>query len=269
MSDSLIDPISGEITPAAPRTVSFEGALVPQEAAPIVPYGSRTMGSVWAALAQAQAEIKPPARDKEAKITSRDRGSYSYRYAPLEAVLAAVTPPLAKHGLGKLQYPFRRGASWFLRTIIFHAESQEWVGCDYPLFSDGPQFAGMQRFQSAVTYARRNGLTLLCAISPVDDDDANVADATATPAQTTAQASAERPERALYRRIAADIDSCESIEMLDQFGAHAPGHQDDMARILAVPNSGPAAVRKLIERDDARRQMILSTDGKDGQGEMT
>jgi hypothetical protein len=163
-----IDHETGEIVEvSAPRLSTPQ---VPQ----MMPLASMDVGvdQVCAALAKAQGEFEAPKRTKPAKISgqTRDGRSYEYKYmyAPLEEIIRAVQKPMAEAGLSRQQYLVSRGNQWFVRTIIWHLSGQ-WISSDYPVFPEantGPKFA------AAVTYAKRQGLSLAVCLSPEDDLDA-------------------------------------------------------------------------------------------------
>jgi hypothetical protein len=110
-----------------------------------------------AALAAAQGEF--PAITKSKVVKS---GAYSYSYAPLDAILAAVKPALEKHGLAVVQLLDGPG----LRTELRH-KSGGVIGATFPF--DAP--AKAQELGSLVTYLRRYALSAILGIAAEDDDD--------------------------------------------------------------------------------------------------
>ena len=119
------------------------------------------LGPLAAALAKAQASFPPIVRDKE--VAGR---SYSYKYAPLDAILAAVREPLSTNGLAIAQ-PLE-GAD--LVTLLLH-ESGATLTARTPL----PPWDGVQQYGSMVTYIRRYALTAMLGIATEDDDDGEAA----------------------------------------------------------------------------------------------
>ena len=95
-----------------------------------------------------------------------------YKYAKLDAVLDAVRPTLAKHGLAvqqpQVEPPTRDSVA--VATILMHrsGHSERWVTV-MPSPTD-PQGVG-----SALTYLRRYSLSSALSISTQDDDDATSA----------------------------------------------------------------------------------------------
>lgn len=129
--------------------------------------------NLHSALAAAQGEFEPIKRDKSVTVTMKSGGKYSFSYAPLESILHAVTPALSRHGLSLTQATTAlESGKEFLKTTLRHA-SGETLENLIPIFvrDDGPQAYG-----SALTYARRYGVTLLLCISADDDDDGNAAE---------------------------------------------------------------------------------------------
>lgn len=126
---------------------------------------SEKIGAIAAALAAAQGEIRNPAKDKTAKITSQ-KGQYSYTYADFATSLDAIRPVLAKYKLAIVQAPFMRDNFVMLETRIIH-ESGEWLGNEYPV----GMIADHRTMGSALSYARRYALFPLLAVQGEDDDD--------------------------------------------------------------------------------------------------
>lgn len=124
------------------------------------------------ALAAAQGEFEPIKRDKTVSVTMRAGGKYTFSYAPLESILRAVSPALSKHGLALTQATVPGEGKEFVETTLRHAGG-ETLANRIPIFvrDEGPQAYG-----SALTYARRYGVTLLLCVSADDDDDGNAAE---------------------------------------------------------------------------------------------
>lgn len=127
---------------------------------------------ISAALAAAQGEFGAVTRDKTVTVTMKSGGKYTFSYAPLESILHAVKPALSKNGLSLTQAMIVIDGKDFVETTLRHSSGQT-ISNRIPLFvkDDGPQAYG-----SALTYARRYGVTLLLCISADDDDDGNAAE---------------------------------------------------------------------------------------------
>lgn len=132
------------------------------------------------ALAQAQGEFQTIPRDRTVTVQLKDKqtgaakGSYTFRYAPLETILEKTRPALSKAGLALVQFPVmveERGAMVeMLRTVLLFGE--EWLACDVPVFQ-GTGDNRSQAYASGVTYSRRYGVTLLLCVAADEDDDGN------------------------------------------------------------------------------------------------
>jgi hypothetical protein len=144
---------------------SFGGLQYIPEAAP------PPQSEIQAALAKAQGEFEPIKRDKTVSVTMKSGGKYTFSYAPLESILHAVMPALSANGLSLTQAIYANGKE-YVETTLRHA-SGEVLSNRIPIFvrDDGPQAYG-----SALTYARRYGVTLLLCVSADDDDDGNAAE---------------------------------------------------------------------------------------------
>lgn len=147
---------------------------------------SPNIAQISDALAQAQAEMTHPLKDKVAKIKSAN-ADYSYNYADLASVLDAVRPSLNKHGIAILQAPQVAGEQLTVTTTLVHS-SGEWIESELSNYVD-PQ-AKIQTLGSAITYLRRYALQSIAGVTAEDDDDGNAASGTA------GASSERRPARA-------------------------------------------------------------------------
>ena len=128
---------------------------------------------------------------------------YTFRYASLASVHAAIRKPLADNGLAYTQVL----DSWepgkiVLITTLMHASGQ-FMRSVFPLAAQ----QNMQAFGSALTYAKRYSLSAIVGIASDEDDDGQAASASRNNNQR-AQASAivhhphPRPNIASQRRPA-------------------------------------------------------------------
>lgn len=124
--------------------------------------------NIYSALAAAQSEMKPAAKD----VTNPH---FKSKYADLASVMAASVPYLTKHGIAVLQPPHDEEGSLYVKTILAHGDSGSTLECRIPLIIAKND---MQGYGSAVTYARRYGLMAMAGIA-ADDDDGNAAAAAA------------------------------------------------------------------------------------------
>ncbi|MEH2294014.1 ERF family protein [Nostoc sp.] len=96
---------------------------------------------------------------------------FKKKYATLDAVLAAVTPALGKHGLVIIQTTEICEGKTVLQTHLYH-ESGESITSNYPL----PEISDSQKFGAALTYARRYAVCAILSVTADEDDDAQIAD---------------------------------------------------------------------------------------------
>ena len=152
------------------------------EAPSVLRKSSPTIGKLAAALAKAQAAIKPAAKDSKNPF-------FNSSYADLASVWDAIREPLSANGLSVMQTPLPTdGKKIKLRTILAH-ESGEYVastlvmcpgrwesgrdanGNKANVLIDDPTPQGVG---SCLTYARRYALAAIVGVCS-DDDDGNAA----------------------------------------------------------------------------------------------
>jgi hypothetical protein len=119
---------------------------------------------ICAAYVAAFAEI-------EAATKSAVNPHFKSRYADLPAVIDAIKPHLAKHGLSFMQCPRPADSGVSIETILIHAGGEK--------LSMGVLFVPANKqdahgYGSALTYARRYALQT-CFGLPTEDDDGNAA----------------------------------------------------------------------------------------------
>jgi len=129
---------------------------------------SDAIDALAAALAAAQGEYPAIPRDTTVKIRTKSGGEYTFQYAPLDTILQALRPVLAKHGLAVMQ-DIEGGA---VSTTILHTSGQWWNGAQVLIPPDEP---GPKPIGSALTYASRYSLRAALMIATDDDDDATTA----------------------------------------------------------------------------------------------
>jgi hypothetical protein len=117
---------------------------------------------IGAALATAQQEFGVIARTRKGQV-----GPRVYLYADLADVVAAVRPALNKHGIGYTQSVVMVDGSLMLLTTLWHKSGQQ-LRSAVPLVM-APDRGGPQGMGSALTYARRYGLS--CATGTVSEED--------------------------------------------------------------------------------------------------
>lgn len=119
-----------------------------------------TIGNLAAALAKVQAQMPTVGKGKTANT-----GSFSYKYADLADVQAAVLPLLAENDLAFIVTPQAASGGFEVAAMLVHS-SGEFIDAALPLFGRTSQEIG-----SALTYARRYLLGCLTGVVTDDDDD--------------------------------------------------------------------------------------------------
>lgn len=129
---------------------------------------SLEFGELAAAMVGVQGELKNPRKDQTADIPTKTGGRYSYSYADLAGVLDSCRESLTKHGIAVFQPILVDRNAVTVSTLLAH-KSGQWICSDLTLISGDSSAQGIG---SAVTYARRYGLTSLVGIAGEDDDGA-------------------------------------------------------------------------------------------------
>jgi hypothetical protein len=95
---------------------------------------------------------------------------FKSKYAPLDSIIEATRPVLARHGLAVIQEPlFMEGTAGVETTIVHKDGGSKTSTLLLPLKDQSPQGVG-----SAITYARRYALAAVLGIASEDDDDGNI-----------------------------------------------------------------------------------------------
>lgn len=143
---------------------------------------SASIASLAGALAEAQKNFTSIPKDREVTVTTQTGGSYKFKYATLDAILAATMPALSDQGLAVSQALTEWGTNFAVETTLYH-KSGEWISNVTPMFLAGKRTKegrdlppGNQELGGAQTYARRYGYSALVCITADEDDDANHAD---------------------------------------------------------------------------------------------
>lgn len=147
----------------------------------------RVSSPLAAALAAAQLELRDPERSRTVNVRGKEgRAGYSYSYATLADLLAAVRPVLGRHGLAVTSRVVPQPEGQVCVVELLHAGG-EVLTSSWPLtWRGGPQDRG-----SELTYARRYLIEGLVGVAPTDGDDDGAA------AQDRREdRSAREPERA-------------------------------------------------------------------------
>lgn len=166
-------------------------SVIDEQTGEVVQRHENGIAELNAALAKAQAEFPPIKRDKTVNT-----GSYSYSYAPLDAILEAVRKPLSENGLSLIQLLDGNG----IRTELRH-EAGGVIGATFPLphVPEKPQELG-----SMLTYLRRYGAVAILGIAPEEDDDGSAA-------QRGSASDGDKRSAAQNRKVFALINDLETL----------------------------------------------------------
>src|SRR5262249_16054178 len=125
------------------------------------------------ALSAFQADCPVISKTKTATVQTKTGGRYTYRYAPLDVIVAAVSPILRNHGLS-YRFDTRFEADPPAQVVICtvhhrdgHQESSEFRT---PVDASA-RMNDMQKSASAQTYAKRYAFCNALGILTGDDDD--------------------------------------------------------------------------------------------------
>jgi hypothetical protein len=114
---------------------------------------------IYPAVIAMQQSLEAIERSKEVKT-----GKYSFKYAPLDAIMDKVKPLFAANGLAVMQGVDADA----LTTRLIHSSGQ-WVESETHL---NREHANMQGFGGEVTFKRRYALSALIGLVSDDDNDA-------------------------------------------------------------------------------------------------
>lgn len=121
---------------------------------------SDSISNLASALVKAQREMSNAVKDAKNPF-------FKSNYANLNSVREAVTPALHGQGISVLQLNFNENGKNFVRTTLLH-ETGEFICSDTEIVvkeANNPQALG-----SAISYARRYGLSSMLSVGAEDDD---------------------------------------------------------------------------------------------------
>lgn len=170
--------------------------------------------TLTAALAAFQAEVPSIAKGNEAKITTKDKGSYGYSYADLSDITTVALPLLGKHGLAWVTIPTMTDAGGFVLRYELRHESGEALEGVYPLPAPTMQ---AQQVGMAITYARRYALCAVTGIAPGGEDTDGATQAATAPSEDWLAAIWSAPDvaalQAVANRLAAAREGTEQLRV--------------------------------------------------------
>lgn len=152
---------------SAPVATPVLDKMIKPTAAPVEEvFHSEGLADLATALAKAQAEIRPAAKDAV-------NPHFKSKYADLAAVWEVVRGPITKNGLSIVQIPSAEAAKVTVTTMLLHTSGQ-WIRSRLTMIAaqNTPQGIG-----SCITYARRYALSAVLGVAAEIDDDGNAASA--------------------------------------------------------------------------------------------
>jgi hypothetical protein len=139
---------------------------------------SDAVDQLIAAMVKFSAECPPVLKDRANAV-------YHSKYADLGTILKVITPVLSANGLVCVQMPYTEGDVGYLRTTICHVSGQFMASSmklepqKQVLYkeADGTLVRAVtpQSWGSAITYARRYGISAMLSLCVDEDDDGNAA----------------------------------------------------------------------------------------------
>lgn len=190
------------------------------------------------ALAAAQLEFDAFGRAREVTVKS-DKGNYKFAYAPLDVILSAIRPVLSRHGMALTGVTIMDGRTLVaVSTRLLHSSGQS-LECVVPVvLSDRPK---NQDVGSALTYARRYGVTTLLCLAADDDDDANQADGNQVQSSRD-----KRPpvpvDAARHAAIVAYRGASLTLKEVGDAAQLKKWHAEQGDRVAGLPDDGRAAI---------------------------
>ena len=187
------------------------------------------MKSIASALAAAQANM-----GKALKQTTNPH--FKRKYADLGSVMDACLPALNEAGIAVIQPAGEDETGRYVETVFIHGESGDRLSCRVPLIVDQNN---MQRYGSAVTYARRYGLMAMAGIAPEDDDGH--------------EASQSAPQQ--QQRKAAPEPTQEAIDRTCEYIREATDMRELKERWTNVPKELQATTAVIVAKDTAKERL--------------
>lgn len=126
---------------------------------------SEQINELVTALSKVQGKMKPA-------VFNKKNPHFNHKYADFTSCMEACRDLLCEHGLCIMQCMEQQEGRYVLVTILAHPSGQ-WIKSFFPVI---PKNNDSQSLGSALSYAKRYGLTsLLGIVSDDEDDDANAA----------------------------------------------------------------------------------------------
>lgn len=182
---------------------------------------SEQINEIAAALAKAQSQIKPPPRNREVTVKTKDGRSYSFAYTTLDELIEAVRAPLTAAGLWFVQTLANGDGKYKLRTMLVHSSGQ-WIASETPILAGS---ASNQEFGSALTYMKRYALAAILGVASDEDDDGNAAEGDERTARDRTTAS--KPKAAPAAKAAPAVEPASGAPSMIPVPLTADGRDTD------------------------------------------
>jgi len=167
---------------------------------------------------------------------------FKSKYAPLDAIVDATRPVLAKHGLAIQQMPvFSEGKAGVETTILHKSGFSTSSTLLLPLKDMSPPGVG-----GAITYARRYALAAVCGLATEDDLDGN---------EHLGVKTTEAPRSA----IAKVLDKASSIKPTGSASQMLEGVLPTQAKVAAKSKEGSSKVWTLYSIEFNHNGKIIET----------
>jgi hypothetical protein len=174
-------------------------------------------GELAKALAAFQAELPKIGKANQATVEGKEgRRGYTYKYADLADVIAAVMPLLGKNGLAFTSRPTLTDKGVFVLAYDLLHSSGESLSGIYPLPASNVE---PQRLGSAISYARRYCLLAVTGVAPDEDDDGASAPAASSRPAERHESTWDAAEQEMLRDgYEADIAKAKTADDLTAIG---------------------------------------------------
>jgi hypothetical protein len=181
------------------------------------------------AMAAARATFPAIKRDRTVTVQTKTGGKYTFAYAPLDTIMAAILPPLTANGIVLMQ-DMRGGC--VITKLYFGEEVAEFAPIN--VAAEG---LGMQEYGGKLTYAQRYSVKLAFALSTEDDNDGNdpsdIKEVRGKPAKLTAE----------QEKHAATLNAAGTLQALRDAWKAIP--QADRAALQETASKARAAIEAM------------------------
>ncbi|WP_291928642.1 ERF family protein [Limnohabitans sp.] len=147
--------------------------------------------ALYAALAAAQGAFPAIEKNRSVKITMKTGGTYNFRYADLEEIIAKTRPALAANGLALIQPMTITGNDARLTCELLHKDGGRIVSevsIPHPHSIQDPK-----QFGATVSYFRRYMVTSILGVAADDDLDEDGQEGQQTTGQAASQHAGQKP----------------------------------------------------------------------------